>query len=786
MSAGHAAHRDDVPDIDDAFYARVKILVDDCKRDRDHTIPWLANRTIDGRTCLIDSIVPQKLPITGIDTGETLPYHELGEWLGMNEGLDYDTSHAARGNPCEKRRVEELGGNWDDYQAEMAGYIRLVGDEAMTNVPADIDKRVFIDDDDTAALEAILADNKGFRSARLKSNDDDDDLRANANEIIAGLWLGSAKACAPAKALGFECMSVFEVPWCKTSGCSHFPIMADDEKVDPQILTNAVDQLQSWVVTGKSVLVHCRKGVERSPLTVAVWMRDHSGMSLDQAYELIAKQRPQIEDRREWLGDDNKGLRMTAIRKFVAGSIVADATLGPRQILVVASDATPDRAKDVMVPSGCKIDNYQKNNIVLADHDATKPIGNAEIIVSPENVKALITFAPAGISAKCDEYCALAKAGVIKSVSVGFDPMEAEPIKGGGFKYKAWELMELSVLGGVPCNPNAVIIARSAEASKHEWKVGASLNLPVAGDVAGNPSGRAQAILAKAGTEWAWAKKGFLAYDPAAPAEAKSYDLPFAEVVDGRMVVTRASLRAAAVGIASLPGELKEKARAVINHYEAKMKTKIGAPKVKGLYGVCELARALCDLGYIHEMSVWEAECEQDGSKVPAMLADILRQAANALVAMTAEETAELLEGHGIEILPEDEVYVAAAATPQAKALRAAFRKAARVKAGRALSAANLGHLVEMHKCMKAMADCYTKAADLHDDLHDQIEEWMSHGTSAGEHHKAIMKSAGKKPDGTDAEDDGDVADPADADNELSADAAQRKRTLDLLERSAA
>jgi hypothetical protein len=643
MSVGNHAHRDDVPEVDDAFYQRVKILVDDCKRDRDRTIPWTANRTIDGRVVLIDHLVPQVLPKTGINTGETLPYHELGEWLGMNEGDDYDTAHATKGNPCEKRRVEELGGDWDAYQAEIGEYIRLVEDEAMTNVPADIDKRVFVDDDDKAALEAIIADNKGFRMTR----------------------------------------------------------------------------------------------------------------------------------------------------KFVAGSIVSDAALGPRQILVIASDATPDRAKDVMVPSGCKIDNYTKNNIVLADHDPTKPIGNAEITITPDNVKALITFAPAGISAKADEYCGLAKASVIKSVSVGFDPLEAVPIKGGGFEYKAWELMEISVLGGVPCNPNAVIIARAAPAAetpKREWKVGASLNLPIA-ECTGekNPTARSTAILEKAGTEWTWARKGFLAYDAAAPSDRKSYDLPFAEVIDGRMVVTRASLRAAAAGITKLSGELKDKARAVINHYEVKMKTKIGAPKVKGLYGVCELARLLSDLGYIHDSSAWEAEAEQDGSKVPAMLAEVLSRAAAALLAMTEEEVGELLSGHGIEVLPEDEAYVLAAATPQAKSLRAAFRMAARVKAGRALSQANLSHMVEIHKCIKGMADCATKQADLHDDLHAVMEDWMNHGTSAGEHHKAIMKSAGKKPDGSDAEDDDSgTADDENADNELSFEAAERKRLVEVMERSLA
>lgn len=151
---------------------------------------------------------------------------------------------------------------------------------------------------------------------------------------------------------------------------------------------------------------------------------------------------------------------MAIVYKFTAGAI-ADRSVAERQIRVIASDARPDRAKDVMVPSGCQIENYKRNNIVLADHDPTKPIGNAKIEVKADRVEALITFAPAGVSVKADEYCALAKAGVIKAVSVGFDPVEAEPRKGGGFLYKVWELLELSVLGGIPCNPGALVVERS-------------------------------------------------------------------------------------------------------------------------------------------------------------------------------------------------------------------------------------------------------------------------------------------------------------------------------------
>lgn len=147
---------------------------------------------------------------------------------------------------------------------------------------------------------------------------------------------------------------------------------------------------------------------------------------------------------------------MRIVRKFLGAS-----TLGERQIRAVASDETLDRAGDIMVPSGCVLDAYRKNNIVLANHDPSQPIGTADVDVSASRLLATINFAPLGASAKADEFCALAKAGVLNAVSVGFSPISSTPIKGGGRRYTAWEFLEISIIS-VPANSNALIIERSA------------------------------------------------------------------------------------------------------------------------------------------------------------------------------------------------------------------------------------------------------------------------------------------------------------------------------------
>jgi HK97 family phage prohead protease len=137
--------------------------------------------------------------------------------------------------------------------------------------------------------------------------------------------------------------------------------------------------------------------------------------------------------------------------------------VGDRQVKVIASDATRDRMGDVLVPSGCDITNYRRNPVVLAQHDATQPIARATVSVGVDRVTALIEFPPAGTSAASDSYLRLMKTGVISAVSVGFLPVEWEPLRDGGLKYTRWELIELSCVS-VPANPNEIVTGKSVGA----------------------------------------------------------------------------------------------------------------------------------------------------------------------------------------------------------------------------------------------------------------------------------------------------------------------------------
>jgi HK97 family phage prohead protease len=161
---------------------------------------------------------------------------------------------------------------------------------------------------------------------------------------------------------------------------------------------------------------------------------------------------------------------MTNVRKFLDGDVVADSALGAREIRVIASTQTVDRQGDVIVvdPAACDMRGYLKNPIVLASHDTAHPVGTARPKIVGNRLEATIVFAPAGVSSLADTWCGLTKAGVVRGVSIGFAPIESEPIAGGGYgarKFTRWELLEISLVA-VPANAEALVVARSHRGGK--------------------------------------------------------------------------------------------------------------------------------------------------------------------------------------------------------------------------------------------------------------------------------------------------------------------------------
>lgn len=442
---------------------------------------------------------------------------------------------------------------------------------------------------------------------------------------------------------------------------------------------------------------------------------------------------------------------MSINHKYVSAAVLKSEELGDRQIRVVASTPTPDRAKDIMRPDGCILENYRVNPVVLANHNPEHPIGTAQVEIKNGRVEALITFLDKGGSVKADEWCALAKAGVVNTVSVGFEPIEAEPRKGGGFDIRKWELLELSLVP-VPCNPEAVVFQRSLHATPAaNWKCGASLNLPLVDDEAFDSADACKSIFDHCDfdgddADTSFARKGFLVYDASKAGEKGAYSIPFAKIVDGRLRASKTGLLAASAQIdgAEISDELKQKARAVLVHYAAKENqpeqgeagaNQTGLPKmkIKGLYEIGRLASLLGEIGYIEDSLEWEREYEGDDSKLPEMLAQVMRSLGEALLALTKEELAELL---GREV---EEGQLSPDTLDAYKAMKPGFAKAMvvlRIKSGRAISAGNEAKIRDACKSIKQG----------HDDISDLLDALYSEDPELAEEiSETVMDDDGRE-----------------------------------------
>ncbi|WP_316234652.1 HK97 family phage prohead protease [Bradyrhizobium sp. SZCCHNR1020] len=296
-----------------------------------------------------------------------------------------------------------------------------------------------------------------------------------------------------------------------------------------------------------------------------------------------------------------------------------------RSVSFVFSDGSVDRYGDTINPRGWVLDAFNANPIALFGHDTSSVenvIGRASNVrVEGDRLIGDIEFMSGDVNPNAEAVFQMVKAGFLRTVSVGFQPIEWVAAKDrsrpGGIDFKKQELVEISVVP-VPANGNALSQAKAA-----------------------------------------------------------GIDID-------RLGLT----------------------------------TAYAAPSPKGLYEVSWLADLLASLGYLSDCVAWEADYEGDGSEIPGQLADALRQLGAVLVAMTAEEVAELLAGDDEDeaaIMADDPIDTAGF-TPAQKALirfaalgrRARSRKPPELtlRAGKVLSSANEQMLRDAH-------DCITKGCDM-------------------------------------------------------------------------
>jgi hypothetical protein len=177
--------------------------------------------------------------------------------------------------------------------------------------------------------------------------------------------------------------------------------------------------------------------------------------------------------RAEWGKDPKSGV---VLRQTTPGNIIPKSKSDfPDDGLIrfVISTETPDRMGDIVREDGWEFDNFFKGGPgpVLFAHDGGRP----PVGVSPsiERVKGLgvvgaVDFsAAAEISDFARTIKQMVEAGILKSTSVGFDPVEWKILEGHEdefwppFEFIKQELLEFSIVP-IPANPDAVIIGRDA------------------------------------------------------------------------------------------------------------------------------------------------------------------------------------------------------------------------------------------------------------------------------------------------------------------------------------
>ena len=131
-----------------------------------------------------------------------------------------------------------------------------------------------------------------------------------------------------------------------------------------------------------------------------------------------------------------------------------------------ANKAVVDRSGDIINKGAWKLDNFQKNAIILFNHDKSKPIGKAVVTEARDEglyVKARISQSSDPEISKIRE---LIKEGILNAFSVGFDCMDSGPAGDGKTEIKSAELFEVSVVS-LPANQDSLFtVAKSYDYDK--------------------------------------------------------------------------------------------------------------------------------------------------------------------------------------------------------------------------------------------------------------------------------------------------------------------------------
>jgi HK97 family phage major capsid protein/HK97 family phage prohead protease len=131
---------------------------------------------------------------------------------------------------------------------------------------------------------------------------------------------------------------------------------------------------------------------------------------------------------------------------------------GERVIEGIASTAAVDSYGDVVEPTGAVFDLPMP---LLWQHHPEKPVGHVEFAEPtksgvPFKARIFSTDEQGIVKDRLDEAWQSVKLGLVRAVSIGFQPIEYTQLKDGGYKFTKWKWVELSLVT-IPANSEATI-----------------------------------------------------------------------------------------------------------------------------------------------------------------------------------------------------------------------------------------------------------------------------------------------------------------------------------------
>lgn len=123
----------------DAILKRVRV-------DRRHDVPYLAGYSREGTTIYIDRHLPKSFRFRGktIAVERYLVMHEAVEKTLIDQlNLHYQHAHEIA-TRAEEAAVRAAKISWRAYDRFMQQYVKQVGDERLTRLPADLDQKPFV------------------------------------------------------------------------------------------------------------------------------------------------------------------------------------------------------------------------------------------------------------------------------------------------------------------------------------------------------------------------------------------------------------------------------------------------------------------------------------------------------------------------------------------------------------------------------------------------------------------------------------------------------------------